>query len=182
MASDTPEIPRHKTAIRCGDLSRPMKSALQDGFIAPTATVFDYGCGHGQDVEFLAAQGISCGGWDPAFRPDAPKHAADVVNLGYVLNVIEDIDECASTLRQAWDLASDLLIVAALVKEDGRGQAHGKRISKSNENHHSPLRTSRRIWSSQPHCLRLPRTLPLAPCCFSSDKASRHNNAMFSAL
>src|SRR5438270_9447439 len=101
-ASPPMEIPRHKTAIRRGDLSRPVKSALHDGLIVPTTTVFDYGCGHGQDLELLLAQGIGCDGWDPAFRPDARRHAADVVNLGYVLNVIENVDERGSALRQAW--------------------------------------------------------------------------------
>src|SRR5262249_37173695 len=111
-----------KTAIRRGDLSRPVKSALQDGLLDPTRTVFDFGCGHGQDIELLAALGIACDGWDPAFRPESPKHPADVVNLGFVLNVIEDIDERTVALQQAWDLARRLLIVAAQVKEAGRGQ------------------------------------------------------------
>lgn len=119
----TSTIPRYKTAIRRADLSRPVKAALRDGLILPTATVFDYGCGHGQDIELLAGQGIACNGWDPAFRPDSPKDPAEVVNLGYVLNVIEDVDERASALKQAWGLARGLLIVAALVKEDGRGQS-----------------------------------------------------------
>src|SRR5262249_19589692 len=91
MATGTPAIPPHKTAIRRCDLSRPMKSALQDGLIDPTVTVFDYGCGHGQDIALLTAQGIACDGWDPAFRPDAARCPADVVNLGFVLNVIEDV-------------------------------------------------------------------------------------------
>jgi DNA phosphorothioation-associated putative methyltransferase len=105
------------------DLSRPVKAALQDGLIVPAVTVFDYGCGHGRDIELLAAQGIACDGWDPAFRPNAPKHPAEVVNLGYVLNVIEDVGERTEALRQAWGLAGRLLIVAAQVKEAGRGQA-----------------------------------------------------------
>lgn len=37
-----------KTAIHRADLSRPMKSALHDGLIGPTVTVFDYGCGQGE--------------------------------------------------------------------------------------------------------------------------------------
>jgi DNA phosphorothioation-associated putative methyltransferase len=123
MPTHTAAIPRHKTAIRRGDLSRPVKSALHDGLIAPTSTVFDYGCGHGQDIEFLAAQGIACDGWDPAFRPDSAKLPANVVNLGYVLNVIEDVGERASALAQAWALAQRLLVVAALVKEDGQRQS-----------------------------------------------------------
>jgi DNA phosphorothioation-associated putative methyltransferase len=119
----TSKIPRHKTAIRRTDLSRPVKAALHDGLIVPTSTVFDYGCGHGQDIELLAGQGIACNGWDPAFRPDSPKDPADVVNLGYVLNVIEDVDERASALKQAWRLARGLLIVATLVKEAGWAQS-----------------------------------------------------------
>jgi DNA phosphorothioation-associated putative methyltransferase len=100
-----------------------MKSALHDGFIAPTVSVFDYGCGHGQDIELLAAQGVACDGWDPAFRPQSPMHPADVVNLGFVLNVIEDLDERTAALRQAWGLARRVLIVAAQVKEAGRGHS-----------------------------------------------------------
>jgi DNA phosphorothioation-associated putative methyltransferase len=123
MATDTPPIPRHKTAIRRVDFSRPVKSALHDGLIGPAVTVFDYGCGHGQDMALLAAQGVTCGGWDPAFRPASPKHPADVVNLGFVLNVIEDVAERAEALRQAWGLARRLLIVAAQVKESGQGQS-----------------------------------------------------------
>ena len=115
-------IHRHKTAIHRADLSRPIKAALHDGLIFPDGTVFDYGCGHGQDIELLAARSIACDGWDPAFRPDSPKHSADVVNLGYVLNVIEDVEERTEALRQAWGLARRLLIVAAQVKEAGRGQ------------------------------------------------------------
>ena len=49
-------------------------------------------------------------GWDPTFRPDAPLHEADVVNLGYVINVIEDTQERAATLRHAWALAQQVLL------------------------------------------------------------------------
>ena len=66
-----------------------MKSAVQRGLINPVVSVFDYGCGHGDDIEHLADKGVACRGWDPAFRPDSPKHPADIVNLGFVLNVIE---------------------------------------------------------------------------------------------
>jgi hypothetical protein len=115
-------IPSHKTAIHRGDLSRPMKRALQDGLIGPAVSVFDYGCGHGHDVDFLQGQGIACTGWDPVFRPGPPRCPADVVNLGYVLNVIEDSGERAATLRQAWQLCRNLLVVAAQVDVAGRGQ------------------------------------------------------------
>jgi DNA phosphorothioation-associated putative methyltransferase len=124
MSSDTPSILRHRTAIRRGDFSRPVKAALTDGLLHPAMTFFDYGCGHGEDIELLSAQGIACKGWDPAFRPDAPKASAEVVSLAFVLNVIENIEERADTLRSAWKLARSVLIVAAQVKEAGRGDAH----------------------------------------------------------
>jgi DNA phosphorothioation-associated putative methyltransferase len=116
-------ILRHKTAIRRREFSRPVKCALDDGLIDPTVTVFDYGCGHGQDVALLAAQGVACAGWDPVFRPDVVPRPADVVNLGYVLNVIEVPGERAAALRQAWQLCGCLLIASAQVRVGGRGQA-----------------------------------------------------------
>jgi DNA phosphorothioation-associated putative methyltransferase len=123
MEKDCRVIPRHKTAIHRGDHSRPVRSGVKDGLISPEVSVFDYGCGHGHDIKLLAAQGIRSEGWDPAFRPDSPRISADVVNLGFVLNVIEDVAERARALRQAWDLARRVLIVATQVKEAGRGQS-----------------------------------------------------------
>ena len=63
-------IPRHKTAIRRGDFSRPIKCALRDRLVDQSVTVFDYGCGRGEDVELLSAEGVTCDGWDPVFRPE----------------------------------------------------------------------------------------------------------------
>ena len=47
----------------------------------------------GKDVELLTAEGVACSGWDPAYRPDTPLAETNVVNLGYVINVIEDPEE-----------------------------------------------------------------------------------------
>src|SRR5262245_32247819 len=115
-------IQRHKTAIRRGDFSRPVKCLLRDGLLSKEVTFFDYGCGRGEDLELLAAEGIACGGWDPAYRPDAQRHDADVVNLGYVLIVIEDPQERAATLLSAWALCRHLLAVSAQVLMAGRGK------------------------------------------------------------
>jgi DNA phosphorothioation-associated putative methyltransferase len=123
MISPNPTVDRSKTAIRRSDLSRPVKCAIADGLLSPLLTFFDYGCGHGQDTDLLAAQGISGSGWDPVFRPSGQLREADVVNLGYVLNVIEDPAERAATLRRAWELARRLLVVSALVRIPGRGNA-----------------------------------------------------------
>ncbi len=66
--------------------------------------------------------GIVSYGWDPAYRPDEPLREADVVNLGYVINVIEDREEREETLRSAWKLARNVLAVAARISVDGEGE------------------------------------------------------------
>ena len=115
-------IQRHKTAIRRGDFSRPVKCLLRDGLLGKDVTFFDYGCGRGEDLELLSREGVTCSGWDPAFQPDAVRQEADVVNLGYVINVIEKPDERAETLRMAWGLCRQVLAVSAQVLMAGRGE------------------------------------------------------------
>lgn len=119
---ETSAIQRHKTAIHRGDFSRPVKCLLRDELIGKDVSFFDFGCGHGEDVELLSREGILCSGWDPAHRPDVPQVESDVVNLGYVINVIEDQEERAATLREAWTLCRQLLAVSAQVLVAGRGK------------------------------------------------------------
>ena len=93
---------------------------FRDGLITHSSTFFDFGCGHGQDLELLKAQGFLGSGWDPAFSPGGARQEADVVNLGYVINVIEDPEERVATLRNAWNLCRCLLVVSAQVHFPGR--------------------------------------------------------------
>jgi len=116
MNANETEIARHKTAIRRPSYSLPIKCLLRDGLVHAETSVFDYGCGHGQDIELLRGSGIRCDGWDPAFRADGQKRSADVVNIGYVINVIEDARERAAAVRSAWDLSNKLLVVAAQIE------------------------------------------------------------------
>ncbi len=102
-----------RTAIRRTSLSRPVALALQDDLIQPERTFFDYGCGRGGDLLRLQKMGIAVSGWDPAFFPDEERTPADVVNLGYVVNVIEDADDRLVVLAAAWALTRQILIVSA---------------------------------------------------------------------
>lgn len=104
---------RHQTAISRPSLSRPVRLAYKSGIVSDETSFLDYGCGRGDDVRFLSALGVQADGWDPVFRPDADRKSADVVNLGYVVNVIEDPIEREETLRTAWQFAKSVLIVAA---------------------------------------------------------------------
>jgi len=87
--------------------------ALGDAIIAPTKRVLDFGCGKGDDVRLLNERGVTAVGWDPTFAPSGDRSPAAVVNLGYVVNVIEDSAERTACLREAWALASEVLVVAA---------------------------------------------------------------------
>lgn len=121
-------IHRHRTALFRTGLSKPIRLALDAGLLRAGMSVFDYGCGRGSDVEFLRDRGYAASGWDPAFFPEQAKTRADLVNLGYVLNVIESPRERIDVLREAWGCAGESLVVATLVRgQEGhaRAQAHG---------------------------------------------------------
>ena len=115
------EILRHKAAIRRTELSLPLKCLLRDNLLTEDSTFFDYGCGYGDDLKRVRQLGNTANGWDPAHRPDESVCEADIVNLGYVINVIEDQIERRETLRAAWHLARRVFSVAARIAVDGTG-------------------------------------------------------------
>jgi DNA phosphorothioation-associated putative methyltransferase len=108
-------VQRHRTALSRTALSAPMQSLIRYGLVRSNTTVFDYGCGKGSDLEGLTALGIHASGWDPFFRPNDPIAEADVVNLGFVINVIEDFDERVAALQGAFRLARHLIAVSAML-------------------------------------------------------------------
>lgn len=121
------KVDRHKAAISRNDFSKPVRLALEAGLLNQTTTFFDYGCGQGGDLERVAKLGYESAGWDPHYRPDADQIKSDVVNLGYVINVIESQAERRQALIQAWQLTSQVLIVAAqvLIVQGNRQIAYG---------------------------------------------------------
>lgn len=127
-----PKIERHRAAIARHDLSRPMKLALEAGLLSPSTRFFDYGCGYGGDVERIAKRGYVSHGWDPYYAPDEALQPAEVVNLGYVINVIEDPQERREALQNAWELAQEVLVVSAQVlvrdRDDSGHLAYGDGI------------------------------------------------------
>lgn len=97
------------------DLSQPMGLLVRHGLIKPGVQVFDYGCGQGDDLRILTTSGIEASGWDPHFRADALRTPAPVVNLGFVLNVIEDPAERREALAGAWALTQKVLAVSTMI-------------------------------------------------------------------
>ena len=117
-AADRPStvaVARHKTAIPRDRLSAPMAALHRHGLIDADSTVLDYGCGRGDDVRTLREAGINAVGWDPHHAPDAERRPSAVVNLGFVLNVIEAPEERRAVLRAAFARASSCLAVAVMV-------------------------------------------------------------------
>jgi DNA phosphorothioation-associated putative methyltransferase len=109
------EVERHRAAISRVELSRPMRLAIESGIITPETTIFDYGCGLGGDVKRLKSSGYNCEGWDPYYFPDVEMRSADIINLSYIINVIEDPAERDRALSHAWELTGQVLIVAAQI-------------------------------------------------------------------
>lgn len=109
------EIQRHLTAIDRDKLSSPMQLLSKFGYLDGSYSIFDYGCGKGDDVRELEAHGLDIGSYDPVYHPEGELHAADIVNLGFVINVIEDKDERIKTINRAFELTNKALVVSAMV-------------------------------------------------------------------
>ncbi len=109
------DIARHKTAIDRNQLSAPMQVLAKHGYFDGSYSVLDYGCGKGDDIRELEAHEVDCIGWDPVHLPENDLEVCDIVNLGFVLNVIEDRGERINTLRRAFEYTDKLLVVSVMI-------------------------------------------------------------------
>lgn len=120
-------VQRHLTALSRYGFSAPIQALARFGFLDGSKSLFDYGCGRGDDLRRLAENGIASCGWDPYFAPNQAKSKSHLVNLGFVINVIEDIDERIAALRGAFHLADELLVVSAMLanQDEAKGIPYG---------------------------------------------------------
>ena len=109
-----PKVQRYRTAIKRRKFSKPLQLLFDDNILRSELTFFDYGCGYGEDLFYLKKLGFIANGWDPHFLPEGKFISSSIVNLAYVLNVIEDPEERKETLLKAYALAEDLLVVSVL--------------------------------------------------------------------
>ena len=108
-------VERHRTAMARSALSAPMQALARHGFLDGDLSIFDYGCGRGDDMAVLSSAGILVSGWDPHYAPGTKLEEADVVNLGFVLNVIEEPSERIEAIQAAFGLARRLMAVAVML-------------------------------------------------------------------
>ncbi|MEI6545230.1 MAG: DNA phosphorothioation-associated putative methyltransferase, partial [Methylococcales bacterium] len=120
------QISRHLTALSRSNLSAPIQCLARHGYLDGSLTVFDYGCGKGDDIRNLTANDITVSGWDPHYAPDQPKQAADIVNIGFVINVIENYQERLEALLGAYALTRQVLVVSAMLMNQNafKGQSY----------------------------------------------------------
>ena len=119
------QIQRHLTAINRDRLSAPFQKLAKYGYLNGDYSILDYGCGLGDDATELEAHGLNINAWDPVHRPNATKTPCDIVNLGFVLNVIEDQTERQETLKAAYQYTNKLLLVSVMLANEAK-QEHFK--------------------------------------------------------
>jgi len=108
-------VERHRTALNRYNFSAPIQALMRFGYLDGQYKVFDYGCGHGDDVRGLIENNITATGWDPFFATNEKLVEAELVNLGFVINVIEDLDERIEALEGAYFLADKLLVIGVML-------------------------------------------------------------------
>ncbi len=112
------KIEREKTAISRYQLSAPFVAAAKLNLLNGDHSILDYGCGRGDDLSILEHEGLDVVGWDPNFRPAGICEARDIVNLGFVINVIEDREERDEAVLRAFQLANRVLMVSAMIANE----------------------------------------------------------------
>jgi DNA phosphorothioation-associated putative methyltransferase len=114
------QINRHLTALSRNNLSAPIQLLVSHGLINQDISVFDYGCGRGDDLRGLTEIGVKCGGWDPHYANDSALVSSEIVNIGFVINVIEDIGERSVAVQNAFSLAKTALVVSVMLMNSDR--------------------------------------------------------------
>jgi len=116
---------RDLTAMARLEPSRPIRLAVEHGILGKKTPFFDFGCGRGADVDWVASLGGKSRGWDPVHRPKERPTKTEIVGLTYVVNVIEDPAERDQVLKEAWSLTGGVMLVSARL-HDEHDDAHIK--------------------------------------------------------
>jgi DNA phosphorothioation-associated putative methyltransferase len=108
-------IERHKTAIDRYSLSTPVQSLYRHNYLNGEYTFFDYGCGKGDDLNIVKELGVRACGWDPVYQAEGKIQTADIVNLGFVINIIDSPNERTQILKNAYRLSKKILVVSVML-------------------------------------------------------------------
>lgn len=120
------KISPEKTAIRRKTFSKPVKKLLIDGHLKKGLLFMDFGCGWGDDVRLLQKlKAINAKGYDPFYMGVnhnltnllPPMFMYDVVNLGFVINVIPKRHDALQAIVEAFNILmyGGVMIVTARI-------------------------------------------------------------------
>lgn len=87
--------------------------------------IFDWGCGHGVDVEYFRQNGIEAYGWDPIHnqenKPELfPKGYFGFVNCAFVLNTLPDMEQRKEVIKDIYNFLPEdgYLILTLRAKQE----------------------------------------------------------------
>lgn len=112
---DAKGVQRHLTALARCAISAPVQLLLRHDLLRKDKTFFDYGCGRGDDVAALTYEGFTARGWDPHYAAANTAVRSDVVNVGFVINVIEDPAERVEVLHKAFQLTAGVMALSVML-------------------------------------------------------------------
>ncbi|HCQ31536.1 TPA: hypothetical protein DIU27_04110 [Candidatus Collierbacteria bacterium] len=87
--------------------SFPARFLVENGLIE--GRVFDWGCGHGYDVEYFIKNGIEAVGWDPVHCPENPPEIypqgfLNWIHCAFVLNTLPEAKQRIKILAQIHEM------------------------------------------------------------------------------
>ena len=93
------------TAIPRKTGSKPLKDAIKRRWVRAGDRILDFACGRGADIAWLKSEGYDVAGFDP-HEPfgwsSAPTGHFDIVNVIYLVNVLDDAQARRVALERAW--------------------------------------------------------------------------------
>ena len=124
----------HNTAIKRNKPSSVARLLFSSGIIEENRvkSIFDFGCGHGDDVRFYREQGLRSEGYDPhpdfGWFPPEQVEQFDMVTLTFVLNVISDAEERLHVIDTAQSILKDggIILISTRTSREIEGEARKK--------------------------------------------------------
>ncbi|KKT73897.1 MAG: hypothetical protein UW69_C0054G0002 [Microgenomates group bacterium GW2011_GWA2_44_7] len=95
-----------KTAMHRSEPSLPAKILVERKIV--NGRLFDWGCGHGADLDYFLRSGIKAEGWDPNHKPDKPPQSYPPglfrwVHCSFVLNTLPDPGDRTKILEEIFN-------------------------------------------------------------------------------
>lgn len=112
-----------RTAIRRNAPSAPLQYLVGGFCIFKSQRILDFGCGQGDDIEYLKSHGYTAYGYDPFFEPVGFDMKFDIVLCTYVLNVLERMKH-KRVLLDILDYLSPLGAAYVTVRRDIKNEGY----------------------------------------------------------